>query len=139
MLFTWAKCYERHLVVMLEVYPHEKNQFIRRGARIFFIGLVSMLLAICAMVISVNYQYPEHPSCRGMLGAGFPVLYICDDWGGGSPTSSWGKITPVDVLNEGINLEGFLVDFLFYTTLFYTAILLMRAIHQRMVATRSGM
>jgi hypothetical protein len=44
------------------------------------------------MAISANYQYPEHPSCGGMLGAGFPVLFICDDWGGGSPTSSWEKI-----------------------------------------------
>jgi hypothetical protein len=114
----------------------KENRFFLRGARGFFIRLVSMVLAICAMVISVNYQFPEHPACQGRLGAGFPVLYICDNWGGGSPANSWGKITPIDVINGGINLGGFLVDFLFYTVLFYIAIILMRAIYQRLTATR---
>ena len=100
--------------------------------------VMSMLLAIFAMIISVNHQYPNSPSCQGMLGAGFPVLYICDNWGGGSPTNSWGKITPIDVINGGINLGGFLVDFLFYTALFYAAILVMRAVYKRVVATRTG-
>jgi hypothetical protein len=49
-----------------------------------------------------------------MLGAGFPVLFICDDWGGGSPTGSWGKIDLVDVMNGGIRLGGFFIDLLFY-------------------------
>ncbi len=71
------------------------------------------------MAISANYQYPEHPSCGGMLGAGFPVLFICDDWGGGSPTGSWEKIDFVDVLNGGIRPGGFLVDFLFYIVLIW--------------------
>jgi hypothetical protein len=52
-----------------------------------------------------------------MLGAGFPLLFICDDWGGGSPTGSWEKIDFVDVLNGGIRPAGFVVDFLFYMLL----------------------
>ena len=108
----------------------KENRFFPRGCGIFFIVFISMLLAIFAMLLSVNYQYPENPACQGMLGAGFPVLYICDNWGGGSPTSSWGKITPVDVINGGINIGGFLVDFLFYTAVFLLAILIIRAIYR---------
>jgi hypothetical protein len=77
------------------------------------------LLAIFAMIISLSRQYPSHPSCGGMLGAGFPTIFICDDWGGGSPSSSWGKITLIDVPNGGIRPTGFLVDFLFYTGLIW--------------------
>jgi hypothetical protein len=97
----------------------KENQFFRQGTRGCFISLVSILLAIFAMAISANYQYSEHPSCRGMLGAGFPVLFICDDWGGSSPTGSWGKIDFIDVLNGGIRPEGFLIDFLFYSVLIW--------------------
>lgn len=97
----------------------KENQFFRQGPRGCFISLAGVLLAICAMAISANYQYPEHQSCGGMLGAGFPVLFICDDWGGGSPTGSWDKIDLVDVLNGGIRPEGFLVDFQFYTVLIW--------------------
>jgi hypothetical protein len=92
--------------------------------------MASILVAICAMAISVNHQYPEHPSCGGMLGAGFPALFICDDWGGGSPTNSWDKITFVDILNGGIRPEGFVVDLLFYTVLSYVIILLMLRLTQ---------
>ncbi len=97
----------------------KENQFFQQGFRGCFISLVSILLAICAMAFSVNYRHPEHPSCGGMLGAGFPVLFICDDWGGGSPTGSWEKIDFVDVLNGGIRPAGFLVDFLFYSVLIW--------------------
>ena len=99
----------------------KENQFFRHRSRGCFFSLVSVLLTIFVMAISANYQYPEHPSCGGMLGAGFPVLFICDDWGGGSPTSSWEKIDYVDVLNGGIRPEGFLIDFLFYTVLIWIA------------------
>lgn len=85
----------------------KENQSFLQGSRGCFISLVIILTAIFAMAVSVNYQYPENPSCRGMLGAGFPVLFICDDWGGGSPTGSWGKIDLVDVMNGGIRLGGF--------------------------------
>lgn len=96
-----------------------ENQFFRQGSRGCLINLVITFLAICAMVLSTTYHYPEHPSCGGMLGAGFPALFICDDWGGGSPTNSWGKITFVDIPNGGIRPTGFLIDFLFYTVLIW--------------------
>ena len=96
-----------------------ENQLIRQGARSCFTSLIITLLAIFAMIISISRQYPSHPSCGGMLGAGFPALFICDDWGGGSPTGSWGKITLVDVPNGGIRPGGFLVDFLFYTAMIW--------------------
>jgi hypothetical protein len=97
----------------------ENNQFFKYGARGCIISLVVVLLTIFAMSLSSNYQYPAPPSCGGMLGAGFPVLFICDDWGGGSPTSSWGKIDFIDVMNGGIRPVGFLIDFLFYTILIW--------------------
>ena len=117
----------------------QENPFFPRGLRIILIVFVSMLLAIFAMVLSVNYQYPENLACGGMLGAGFPALYICDNWGGGSPTSSWGKITLIDVFNGGINFGGFVVDFLFYTVLFFMVILIMRAIYHRLIPARMSL
>lgn len=96
-----------------------ESQFFRQGSRGCFINLVILLVANFAIAISTNYHYPEHPSCGGMLGAGFPVLFICDDWGGGSPTGSWGKIDFVDVVNGGIRPSGFLVDFISYTLLIW--------------------
>lgn len=79
--------------------------------------MISILFVICAMVLSMKYIYPEHPLCRGGLGAGFPVLFICDAGLGGSPISSWKKITLIDIPNGGIRPGGFLIDFLFYTAL----------------------
>ena len=95
----------------------KEKQLFQQGVRGCFISLLSIALAIAAMAVSANYQYPQHASCRGMLGAGFPVLFICDDWGGGSPTGSWNKIDFVDVVNGGIRPGGFFVDFLFYILL----------------------
>jgi len=89
-----------------------ENQLIQQGARGCLTSLIITFLAICAMIISINRQYPAHPACGGMLGAGFPAIFICDDWGGGSPSSSWGKITFVDVPNGGIRSGGFLCAFL---------------------------
>ena len=97
----------------------ENNQSLKHGARGCIISLVVVLLTIFALSLSAYYQYPAHASCGGMLGAGFPVLFICDDWGGGSPTNSWGKIDFIDVINGGIRPVGFLIDFLFYTMLIW--------------------
>jgi hypothetical protein len=71
----------------------QEDRYFRQGSRGCLISLVILVLTIFAMVISTRYQYAEHPLCGGLIGGGFPVLFICDDWGGGSPTSSWGKIT----------------------------------------------
>ena len=94
-----------------------KNEPFQQGLRGCLISLLSIVLTISAMAVSTNYYHSQHPACRGMLGAGFPVLFICDDWGGGSPTGSWGKIDFVDVLNGGVRLGGFFIDFLFYILL----------------------
>lgn len=95
----------------------KENQLFQQGLRGCLISVLSVALAISAMTVSTNYHYSQHVDCRGMLGAGFPFLFICDDWGGGSPTGSWGKIDLVDVVNGGIQPEGFFFDFLFYILL----------------------
>lgn len=89
-----------------------------RGCLMVFLPLV---LAVCATALSASRQYPNEPSCGGMLGAGLPALFICDDWGGGSPTGSWGKIDFVDVINGGIKPGSFLIDLLFFTILIWVA------------------
>ena len=96
-----------------------KNDPFQQGLRGCVLSLLSIVLTISAMAVSTNFYHSQHPACRGMLGAGFPVLFICDDWGGGSPTGSWGKIDFVDVINGGIRLGGFFVDFLFYILLIW--------------------
>lgn len=101
----------------------KENQIFQHGLRGCIISLMIVFAGIAAMAISINYQYPEHPSCGGMLGAGFPMLFICDDWGGSSPTNSWGRITFVDLPNGGIRPIGFLIDFLFYIVLIWIALL----------------
>src|SRR6476469_9056086 len=85
-----------------------------------WIGLLTILLAIGAMIIAANYQYPEHLSCGGELGAGFPAVFICDIKYV-SPGNSWGKIDFADVYNGGIAASGFFVDFLCYVVLIWLA------------------
>lgn len=96
-----------------------EKQFFRQGAQGCFTAAAIILLAISTLWISTSYMYPEHRSCGGMLGAGYPVLFICDDWAGSSPTNSWGRITFVDIPNGGIRPTGFLIDFLFYLILIW--------------------
>jgi len=108
-----------------------ENQSFRQGVRGCFVSLVSILLAICALAISANFHYPGHPSCRGMVGGGFPMLFICDDWGGGSPTGSWGKIDFVDVLNGGIRPVGFVTDFMFYIVLIWIVMFIVSGIFHK--------
>jgi hypothetical protein len=91
-----------------------KTPFFQQGMRGCFFSLAGILVALSALSLSTRHLHPESKDCGGMLGAGYPVLFICDDWGGGSPTGSWGKIDLVDVLNGGIRPAGFLMDFLFY-------------------------
>ena len=109
----------------------KENQFFRQGFRGFFISLVCILLALWAVSISAKYLYPENPYCGDMVGAGFPVMFICDDWGGGSPTGSWGKIDFVDFLNGGIIPSGFLIDLVFYFLLFGSFWLIASSIIQK--------
>ncbi|HET9906107.1 MAG TPA: hypothetical protein VFQ23_05690 [Anaerolineales bacterium] len=92
----------------------KENQPFQQGSRGCAISLLIIVLAIIALAFSTSYRYPQHISCQGMLGGGVPLLFICDDWGGSSPTSSWGKIDLVDVANGGIQPIGFFIDFVFY-------------------------
>ncbi len=101
------------------------------------LAFLSLLLSIAAMLLSVNYQVPDSLACDGMLGAGSPVLFICDNWGGGSPTDSWGKITWVDVINGGILFPRFLIDFLFYALLFFLVLLVVQATFRRILVSIS--
>jgi hypothetical protein len=114
----------------------KENHFLRPGFQGFFISVVLILLAISAMVISTNFQYPAHPSCGGALGAGFPTLFICDAGLGGSPIDSWGKIDFADVFNRGIRPEGFIVDFLFYLALIWLVGLVVNRISQHSIDQR---
>ena len=109
----------------------KENQLLRQGSRGCFISLVSISLVIFAMAASTKFQHPQQPSCGGMLGAGFPMLFICDDWGGGSPTSSWEKIDFVDVLNGGIRPVGFLADFMFYIVLIWIVMFIVSGIFHK--------
>lgn len=109
----------------------KENPFLLHGFRGCLISLVGLFLAVGLLALSVNYQYPEHPMCRGGLGAGFPVLFICDAGLGGSPISSWGKITLVDVPNGGIRPGGFLLDFLFYLALIWIVWFVIATIFRR--------
>jgi hypothetical protein len=52
-------------------------------------------------------------ACYGGLGAGFPVSFLCDYSGGGSPISSAGKIDLADF--PYFSPQGTLVDMLFYS------------------------
>jgi hypothetical protein len=113
----------------------KESSFLPNAFRGCLISLVSVFLALCLVWLSTSYQYPEHPLCIGGLGAGFPLLFICDAGLGGSPISSWGKITLVDIPNGGIRPGGFLLDFLFYLALvwifgFAVARIFRRGIHR---------
>ena len=95
----------------------KENEYFQHGLRGFFMSFVFIVLALLAVSISATYLYPNNAYCGDMVGAGFPMMFICDDWGGGSPTNSWGKIDFVDVLNGGLIPGGFLIDFVFYLLL----------------------
>jgi hypothetical protein len=114
----------------------KENQFFRPGFQGFFISVVIILLAISAMAVSTDFQYPTHPSCGGALGAGFPTLFICDAGLGGSPIDSWGKIDFADVFNRGIRPEGFIVDFLFYLALIWLVGLVVNRISHHSIDQR---
>ena len=96
----------------------KENQTFREGLRGCFISLACIFLAMGAVIMSAKYVYPQNPYCGDMVGAGFPLMFICDNWGGGSPTSSWGKIDFfVDFFNGGLIPGGFLIDLIFYIIL----------------------
>ena len=92
--------------------------FFSHGYRGYIFDMMSMLLAICITVATVNYQHSSGLLCDGRLSAGFPVAFICDA-SGESPLSSVGKIDWADL--DSINLLGSFIDILFYMTLLWIA------------------
>ncbi len=63
-------------------------------------------------MLSVYYQRPNNPVCRGLLGAGFPMAFLCDA-SGESRLSSVGKINWADL--DNLNPLGSLVDVASYS------------------------
>jgi hypothetical protein len=98
--------------------PDKEYRFFLQGFRGYIFDMVSMLLAICITVATVNYQHSSDLLCGGRLSAGFPVAFICDA-SGESPLSSVGKIDWADL--DNINLPGSFIDILFYMTVLWIA------------------
>ncbi len=96
----------------------KEYRFFSRGYRGYIFDIVSMLLAICLTVATVNYQYSSGLLCDGRLSAGFPAAFICDA-SGESSLSSVGKIDWADL--DSISLVGSFMDILFYMTLLWIA------------------
>ncbi len=96
----------------------KEYRFFSRGYGSYIFDIVSMLLAICLTVATVNYQQSSGLLCDGRLSAGFPAAFICDA-SGESPLSSVGKIDWADL--DSISLVGSFMDILFYMTLLWIA------------------
>jgi hypothetical protein len=76
-------------------------------------GLGIFVLAFVLMVSTMKVlRHNDRFSCFGQLGAGFPVSFLCDYSGGGSPISSMGKIDTADF--PYFSPVGTLLDLLFY-------------------------
>src|SRR5512142_1751177 len=74
--------------------------------------VIPILLLSCGLAVAtVYYQHPDSTLCRGLLGAGFPLPFVCDA-SGESPLSSVGRIDWADL--DSINPLGSLIDILFY-------------------------
>jgi hypothetical protein len=93
-------------------------RFFSRGHRGYIFDMMIMLLAICLMVATVNYQHDSGLLCNGRLSAGFPFAFICDA-SGESPLSSVGTIGWADL--DNLSFIGSFLDILFYLTLVWIA------------------
>jgi len=89
----------------------KENQSLVRGCLAGGIVL-SVAFVLMAGTIGVLH-HRDHFSCFGQLGAGFPVAFLCDYSGGGSPISSMGKIDTADF--PYFSPIGTFVDVLFYS------------------------
>ena len=78
------------------------------------VGVLILSLAFGLMLSTLNWlRHNDAFACYGGLGAGFPVSFLCDYSGGGSPISSAGKIDLADF--PYFSPQGTLVDMLFYS------------------------
>ena len=84
-------------------------------------ALLVVVIALGLTLATVYIQHPDSTLCRGLLGAGFPLPFICDA-SGESPTSSWGRIDWADL--DSINFLGSLIDVLFYSLILRGGVLL---------------
>lgn len=105
----------------------KKNLVLPRGRMGYLALLVIVSLTISAMIASVNYFQYSHPACVNSAG---------DRLGGGSPTSSWGKIDGTDVLNGGVQPLGCFGNLLVYMFLIWLPFALGRGIVSRMRRVR---
>ena len=88
----------------------QKNPSWIRGC---VLGMGIFVLAFVLMVSTIRIlRHNDQFSCFGQLGAGFPVSFLCDYSGGGSPISSMGKIDTADF--PYFSPLGTLIDLLFY-------------------------
>jgi hypothetical protein len=89
----------------------KENRSFLRGCGV---GLLILLLAFVLMFSTMRVLHNSDDfSCFGQLGAGFPVSFLCDYSGGGSPISSAGKIDSADF--PYFSPIGALADILFYS------------------------
>lgn len=84
----------------------------RRSLPTWLSAVILIVISFVLTLATVNYQHPDTTLCRGLLGAGFPLPFICDA-SGESPPSSWGRIDWADL--DSINFLGSLLDLLFYS------------------------
>jgi hypothetical protein len=108
----------------------KEHRSVEAGARGCLMEISIALLTICViLVISISYRnFGDKFACRGALGVGFPVSFLCDYGTGGSPISSWGRIDLADF--PFFSVQGLLVDFLFYSVILGIAWLLRRVLRQ---------
>ena len=90
----------------------DKPWFGLHGNKSCLLYMISVMLAICMMVGTLNYLHHDIFACYGQLGAGFPIAFVCDYSAGGSPLSSAGKIDEADF--PFLSPSGTIVDMAFY-------------------------
>jgi hypothetical protein len=94
-------------------------QYVHRGAgpslpQGCIVAGAILFLAFGLMLITKNMtRHNDTFACYGGLGAGFPVSFLCDYSGGGSPISSAGRIDMADF--PYFSPQGTLADLLFYS------------------------
>ena len=78
------------------------------------VGALILILASGLMFVTKNVtRHNDTFACYGGLGSGYPVSFLCDYSGGGSPIGSAGKIDLADF--PYFSPQGTLVDLLFYS------------------------
>ena len=99
------------LILMISDVDRKAGWSFPRGCTV---GALILFLGFGLMSVTKNVtRHNDTFACDGGLGAGYPVSFLCDYSGGGSPLSSAGKIDLADF--PYFSLQGTLVDLLFYS------------------------